>query len=811
MRRVRGVVRAGPLALLGLALLAALGAGSGCRGPQFPPADRVVLITIDTLRADRLGSYGHASAHTPNLDALAGGGVRFARAIAPAPLTLPSHTSLMTALEPPAHGVRGNSIFVLEPGIPTLAEGMREAGFATGAFVAAFVLDARFGLDRGFDVYDDDIGDRLASDSPLSFAERPADAVVDAALAWVRTAPERFFLWVHLYDPHANYDPPPRFAGLAGGDLYDGEIAFADAQVARLLAGIQRRFGAERLAVVVTSDHGESLGEHGESTHSLTLYDATQHVPLLLSAPRLPRGGVVTEPVRLIDVAPTLLELAGVPPLPDANGRSLVPLAVGRSDEERIAYLEAIEPQLSMGWSPVLGIRTASYKYLRAPRPELYDLGLDPDELRNLAEEQPERVSALDEKLLEVLAKARPASTSTALDAADRARLESLGYVVPTEDRPSELEIGRVGGADPKDHMDEAAAMQRAGALLAEGRGERALPMLAPIRQPGSHVLMLRASAAMQTGRFDVLREVGDSLVARRPESAGAHYVRGLGQLGLGELGAAHESFEHGHALDPELAAPMMGLGLVADAKGDHDGALAWVRRADQAEDPHGSARLYLALDALGAGDAEAGEALLATLPDAFLDQPEAVLRIAEKELSVGGLESALARLAKATEKRPRSRRLWSRYASLLERAGRFDDSVRAWRQQLALDPEDPAGWNDLAWGLAVAGRGLDEALGLAQRAAAALEERPAALDTLATVHLARGDAEAALAVVDRALADATPPLRAHLRYVRAAALAELGRIDEARTALSALRAEPEGLDPPWQERAERLAHRLGS
>lgn len=804
------MARLGRITALGIALACAAGP-LGCGSePPAPPIDRVVLVTIDTLRADRVGAYGDAAAHTPTLDALAAAGVRFDQAISPTPITRPSHATLLTGLDPPAHGVRGNSVFALDAGIPTLPEQLAQEGFATAAFIAAFVLDGRFGLDRGFDVYDDDVA-RRASASPFSYAERPADAVVDNALAWVRTAPERFFLWVHLYDPHANYEAPAGYDALAGGDPYGGEVAFADAQVGRLLAGIRRRFGPGGMAVLVTSDHGEGLGDHGEATHSLLVYDATQHVPLILHAPGLPRGAVIEDQVRLMDVAPTLLELAQAPPLPDAAGVSLLPRVRGEQPPgDTLAYLEAIEPQLSLGWSPILGVRTGSHKYLRAPRPELYDLTNDPGERINLAAQDPDRVAALDAEVEAIVSAARAPSADAALDDADRARLQALGYLMPEDDALEGLVIGRVGGPDPKDHIAVASAMQRAGGLIADGFGDRALAILAAIEDPGRHILLLRANAATLAGRNDILAESGAALVALDPDKPDHHYVLGLGLTGEGRLDEAELAFQAGLAIDAEHAPAWFGLGLVAQARGDETAALAHFTRADAFEKPPSSARLKLALAQLAAGEREEAEALLATLAPTFADQPETAIQIANVEWERGEREAALERLAASARNNPRSRPAWAGYAARLQAAGRYADAVQAWRHIHAIDPQDPGGQNDLAWGLAVADQQLDEALRLVEAARGALGETPEVLDTLAAVQLARGDAAAALAAADRALPAASDRLLPHLHFVRAAALSELDRSDEARSALAALLPRLDELAPPWRDRTEGLARELG-
>ena len=472
------------------------GAGSEVRNV---PA-RFVLVTIDTLRADRVGCYGAEHATTPHLDALAARGVRFENAISPAPLTLPSHATLLTALDPPEHGVRSNGRFRLQDDVPTLAERMQARGFATAAFVSAFVLDRRFGLARGFDHYDDRVGVQHPEEG---VASRAADQTVDAALAWLADAPERFLLWLHLYDPHSPYAPPEPHQTRQLGRPYEGEIAFADEQLGRLLAAIDARFPAGGTVVIVTSDHGESLGEHGEATHAFSIYDATQRVPLLMAGPGLPSGAVVTAGLaRLADVAPTVLELAGAAGLASPTGKSLLPLVRGEPEAEpRIAWVETLATQLDFGWSPLLGVRTLEHKYVRAPRPELYALASDPGELQNLASEQPELARELD-ALVEERGAARNASPNLAMDPEVIERLRALGYVAAETLPASERPLGEVGGPDPKEEMGTLSAMQEAFQLLVTGRELEALERLAPLGEAGLEVELARGEAALRAGDF---------------------------------------------------------------------------------------------------------------------------------------------------------------------------------------------------------------------------------------------------------------------------------------------------------------------
>ena len=542
-----------------LALLAA-----GCQRSEEIPPERVVLITIDTLRADRVGCYGSQHTRTPEIDTLAAQGVRFDAAISPAPLTLPAHASLMTALDPPRHGVRHNSIHRLGAGPATLAEQLRGAGFATAAFVGALVLDARFGLARGFDVYDDRMERR--SSATVGYAERRGDSVVDAALHWLGSAPERFFLWVHLYDPHTRYDPPPGFAAAYPTDPYAGEIAFADAQFGRLLAGIRSRWGASGLLVALTSDHGESLFEHGEPTHSYTVYDATQRVPLLLAGAGLPEGAVYESQVRLVDVAPTLLSAAGADPIPDADGRDLAPLVRGHERDDRTAYVETLATHFDFGWSPLLGIRTGRYKYVRAPRAELYDLLEDPEETNNLASEQPERVTRLEAALAHRLERSRP-SEIVEIDPADRARLRSLGYVVPTGG--AVLADAAGDGPDPKDEIALLGRMLRAETLMNRGRAAEALDELRTAQSPGPALAALRAAIAYNAGEAELAAREARRVLDAEPGRLDMRIVLARALEAGDDAAAARAVFESVVALDSEHVMAWQGIARTAGRLGD--------------------------------------------------------------------------------------------------------------------------------------------------------------------------------------------------------------------------------------------------
>jgi arylsulfatase A-like enzyme len=414
-------------------------------------APSILLVTIDTLRADRVGAYGDAQARTPHLDALARSGLAFDRAYSPAPLTLPSHTTILTGLLPPAHGVRGNGAFALGPGPPTLAEALRARGLRTAAFVGGFPLSRRFGLDRGFEHYDDRM--EKAPGLHFEFAERRASEVVSAARTWLAAATGPVFVWVHLFDPHAPYDPPPAFAG---PDPYRGEIAAADAALGDLMAAWDARKGPSYVAV--TSDHGEAFGEHGEESHSLFVYDATLHVPLVLRGHGLPAGRRQATPVGLADLAATLLARVGGagPSLP---GRDLTATPLPAVP----LYAETLAPRLDFGWSDLRAWRDSRFKLVRAPRPELYDVDADPGETRDLARSDPRRTAAMDAALGEALAAMGERESVRRPDSEAAERLRALGY--------AQGPGGTGSGADPKDRVEVALAIARAAGPFPDAGG----------------------------------------------------------------------------------------------------------------------------------------------------------------------------------------------------------------------------------------------------------------------------------------------------------------------------------------------------
>jgi arylsulfatase A-like enzyme len=429
-------------------IICALSVSFCTTGAAAPPIG-VVLITLDTTRADRLTAYGFADASMPHLERLAREGVVFEQAVSVAPLTVPAHASLLTGLLPPGHGVRENSSPPLAPEHTTLAEVLRGHGFRSAAMVSSGVLDPDRGLAQGFDSYSAVQGGRRPRpDAP----QRKAEAAIGEAIDWLDLVGDsRFFLWTHLYDPHRPYEPPEPFASRYAHDPYVGEIAYADSQIGRLLGALDRHGLLERTLVIVAGDHGESLGEHGERDHGIFVYEAVLRVPLIIRLPAV-EARRVQAVVRLTDVMPTVLDLLGLPS-PPTYGASLTRLMRGEPQEELESYAESLYPR-RFGWSPLYSLRDSRFKLIDAPRPELYDLQQDPWEQRNLYDDRPATAAALRRRLSSIRA-AVPSSDAHSLEVVPpeiRERLAALGYV---SGGTGDTSTGDTGLRDAKDFIRE--------------------------------------------------------------------------------------------------------------------------------------------------------------------------------------------------------------------------------------------------------------------------------------------------------------------------------------------------------------------
>jgi arylsulfatase A-like enzyme/Flp pilus assembly protein TadD len=580
----------------------------------------VLLVTIDTLRADRVGAYGRPGL-TPTLDALAAKGLRFGRASAHAPMTLPSHASILTGLTPPAHGVRNNGSYILDPSRTTLAQILRDAGYRTGAFVGSFALDARFGLGHGFDVYDDYYGEEKGR-LDFGFVERRAPDVLRPAEQWIlKTKGAAWFAWIHLFDPHAPYDAPERRVS----DPYDNEVAFTDAHLGRFLDSLRQAGHLDRTLIVVTADHGESLGEHGETTHGLFAYEATLRVPLIVTGPGI-AAAVVRERVGHVDLVPTILDLLGVPAPLEMHGRSLRSAMNGAQGGARPIYFEALDANLTRNWAPLTGLVERQWKYVDLPLPELYDLDTDPREMANLATREPDIVTAMRARLDELRAPVEAARAgATSVDPDTAARLRSLGYLAsiapkPVRPRSTEaddpknlvelnqqyalaLEIAADGRLDAAMGLlrrviarrSDFAAAYTSGAtiLIQAGRPAEAVTLLDAARHAGVETPELterRGAALLASGAAARAISVLEPFVTSDRASADARNTLALAYLQRRRPADARRLFEQILSADPSAAGAWNNLGLLEIENGNRDAAAAAFKRAVDADPSYGPA-----------------------------------------------------------------------------------------------------------------------------------------------------------------------------------------------------------------------------
>jgi arylsulfatase A-like enzyme/Tfp pilus assembly protein PilF len=541
----------------------------------------VLLVTIDTLRADALGCYG-GRAPTPTLDGLAAGGARFTFAHAHAVMTLPSHASILTGMYPYQHGVRDNEGYRLPAGTPTLAALLDRDGYATGAFVGAFPLDSRFGLDVGYNLYNFGVeaDDR---ETGLTLPERRADAVVAAALEWIDRQQGRWHAWIHLFDPHAPYSPPSSFAGASGERPYDREVAYVDRMLGPLIAALGST--PRRTVIVVTSDHGEGLGDHGEPTHGLFAYESTLRVPLIIAqvgpsttlgaggTRRSPTGREIGTPARHVDILPTVLDVLGATAPPGLPGRSLLPAIEGDASD-RPSYFEAMSASLTRGWAPLAGVVAGRDKYIELPIAELYDLESDAGESQNLRAQQDGRARELQSLLKQF--NASPAERPAAVDPHVASRLEALGYVTGSSPRKASY----TEEDDPK--------------------------RLLPIEQ-----LLHEAVDLFQRSRLDDAAERYRRIVAMRPDTAVAY--RHLNALGIAyarrdNQREARRTFEFILAGDATNGEALENLGTLALQDDRRAEARRWLERA-VALRPH-SAAARNGLGVLALREGRRGEAI---------------------------------------------------------------------------------------------------------------------------------------------------------------------------------------------------------
>jgi arylsulfatase A-like enzyme/Tfp pilus assembly protein PilF len=689
------------------------------------PSDlNLLLVTLDTTRADRLHAYGFDGIQTPNFDRLAREGVLFEQAVSPAPLTLPAHSSIFTGRFPPAHGVRDNGGFFLDDRETTMAERLQAGGFTTGGFVGAYVLDHKWGIAQGFQTYFDDFDLSKYQSLSLGSVDRPGNEVADKALAWLdRVGAKRFFGWVHFYDAHSPYDPPEPFKSRYAGHPYIGEIAFVDAQVGRLLAYLDEHHLTDHTIVVVMGDHGESLGEHGEGTHGFFVYQATMHVPLVIRAPFSTMAGRrVADTVRSVDILPTALELLGVKTSDHLEGASLVPLMTGAKQELGLAaYSEAIYPRFHFGWSDLRALTSGRYTLVAAPRPELYDLQQDPGETRNL---YPERQALGDRMNQELIAlETRMSATAAApkaaveVDPEARARLAALGYVGTFV---TALAPDRAGLADPKDKIQLFNLMTQARETARHDKeSDEGLHALERVIAQDPKVIdawFMLGNEYYRRRRFAKAIEQFTRALELKPDYDLVVINMANAYRALGRDAEAMVGYRRFMELDPKNAQIRYEAAQILIDGGKLDEARQELTRALALEPTLAAARNALGVLALRRGDLAGAEreirAAIAQKPDVRLAHFNLAL-LAEQQ---GDLPRAVAEYTKEIELHASSYKAAFNLGKLYERTGDRQGQIAQYRKAIEMNPGFAEGHLFLAKAYLDGGQQLDEAVRLARK-----------------------------------------------------------------------------------------------
>src|SRR6266581_1364354 len=591
---------------------------------ESKPALNVVIITIDTLRADHLGCYGYGQIRTPNIDALASESARFEHSYTPVPVTLPAHTVIFTGTYPAFSGIHDFSGNKLNPKQATLASVLQRQGYTTGAVIGSAVLDSRFGLNQGFDFYYDHFDFNRLQESNLDAMERPGNVVTDVALDWLgKNSQANFFLWMHLYDPHYPYRPPAPYSEQYKDRPYDGEIAFADAQFGRLISFLKAKGLYDNTLIVLTGDHGESLGEHGEKTHGFFLYNATLHVPVIIHLPGAAAAKTVSALVSLTDLMPTVLQELKIEVPAQVQGRSLLPLLAAKKEDSISVYAETFLPRLHFNWSELRSVETEKYQFIEAPKPELYDLAADPGETRNLYADKKAVAGELQARLKALVRQYsadQELAEKTGLDPALMERLKSLGYAgFSGGTNPTTADSS---GPDPKDRIQV-------------------------------YELISDAIAESQHGEYQSSTEKLTATLKTEPNSVPVHYLLGLNYYRLQEYPKAIAELQRVLELSPDYGLAAFQLGLAYARNGDFDQAIQMLKRALELDATNFSAAFNLGAAYLK--KQMIPEAMAAFRQSATIDPDYAAAHRALGELLLyqGQTEEALAELRRAIELDP--------------------------------------------------------------------------------------------------------------------------------------------------------------
>jgi arylsulfatase A-like enzyme/Flp pilus assembly protein TadD len=635
----------------------------------------VIIITLDTLRADRVACYGYDKAKTPRLDELAEKGVKFENAVCQAPLTLPSHASIFTGLYPPSHQIRDNGAYYLDQRFQTLAEIFKEKEYNTAAFIGAFPVDSRFGLDQGFDVYDD----KFKEDEKFKAfnSERRAEHVFKSFQEWfLGNFQSQFFVWVHYYDPHLPYDPPSPYRE-EFSDPYDGEVAYTDFYVGEIIDLLEEKNIVNNTLVIVVSDHGEGLGDHKEIDHGLFLYNSTLKVPLIFCAPKnLPSQKIITSQVRLIDIFPTVLNLLNMSVSEEIQGESLIPYMDGKRKDNLVSYIETFHPREMFRWAALRGIVDGRMKYIDAPKPELYDMEMDPEEEHNIYQEEKQAASRLKKDLDGLIEKYSSKSSSRrGLTSEERERLMSLGYVVDSS--PSEGESSDF--PDPKDKIDVWYTLQVARGLQRRGEDEKAekLYQKGIEMDPGCslHYLFL-GGLYLKAYRLQEAYDVFKMGTKALPESIPLHDGLAKTSVQMGKYQEALNECEAILTLNDRYFNAISLAGLVYNRLGENEKAIEYLQRAARIEPENKLLLLDYARVLATSGRAQEAIDVYSSLKVHYPKDFRIYQNLGITYGNTGDLEKSIENLKKAIELRPTALAFFN-LGVALEKIGRIEEAVR--------------------------------------------------------------------------------------------------------------------------------------
>jgi arylsulfatase A-like enzyme/Flp pilus assembly protein TadD len=654
----------------------ALTLASGPLSAAAPEKPNILLVTVDTLRTDRLGCYGAKDVPTPTADRLAARGAVFTRAFAHTPSTLPSHVNILLGLTPNAHGIHDNSGFIVRDEFLTLAEWLKAQGYVTAAFVGAFPLDSRFGLVQGFDVYDDNYGSQGPTD--MVFVERKAEAVVEAAQGWLEGRAGPWFLWVHVFDPHQPYAAPEPFKSRFRDRPYDGEVAYADEALGRLLAFLDGAKLLDRTAVIYTADHGEALGEHGETTHGYFAYNATLHVPLILAMPGM-KPARIDAAVGHIDIFPTVCDIVGAKKPSGLQGRSLLPLLKGTGMTPQPIYFEALTAYYNRGWAPLRGYILGPEKYMDSPIPEVYDLDKDFGELDNLASRSD--LAKFKKTFAELVRAQSSPSAERAGQTMDRATIEklrSLGYAASPQ-KPAAREY--TAKDDLKTLLPFHTKWMKATSAYHAGRSAEGIELLKEIvseRKDFDLAYTYLANFYQEQKRPADAEAVLREALANNPSSFRIITALGIAMIDNGRFDEAIDLLTKSLTLvdfDPET---WNYLGVAYWNKGQFDEALKAYKRA-------------LGLDV--------NDAIV------FNNRGSLFLSRYLKGKQADDLVKAAADFRRAVELDPKYASAWNGLGVSSSQAGDIDGAIEAWRKAVALKPDFGFALYNLGLGLLARGR----------------------------------------------------------------------------------------------------------